>query len=136
MWMKAEPPWKDDPIKITSDNGLVEYPDGKIRFIGWIAQILADDQADNLPPRDVDFWLGADLSHPDGKPRAIARGMVRMEDQPVVFQMDWDINSFRCLQKLIKDRSLLNEATSHIGEINYYFAGEPKTTPAAPGNSL
>lgn len=135
MWKKADPPWKDNPIDIPSDNGLVEDPDGKIRFIGSIAHILANDKANGRVPREVDFWLSVDQNHPDGKPRMITRGMVRIKNKPVVFQMSWDFHSFKLLQNVMKDRSLLHETTNHIGEINYYFAGTPKTIPA-PGNSL
>ena len=134
-WSKTDPSWKDNPIDITSSNGLVEDPDGQIRFIGWIARILVKDQTKGRTPRDIDFWLGFDQSHPDGELRKIMRGMVQIEDQPVVFDMGWDFNSFKLLHNVMKDRSLLDETTSHIGEINYYFTGTPKTI-LAPGNSI
>lgn len=133
IWKKADPPWKDLPVSVKSNSALMETTDGKFRFVGWLGKVLANDKAEGLTPRAVEFWLGADFNN--GRPVAIARGNLNLGDQNIVFPMDWDINSFKCLIKVLKDKDLLEETSRYIGEINLFFGGKPTDIPT-PGNSL
>lgn len=126
-WHKADPSWKDIPPVVDEPSGLVKAESGPIRIVGWLGEFLEKYKKAGFDPVDVDFWLGADLAQKD-QPLAIARGKITVNDRDLVFSMDWDINSFKLLNSVLKDRSLLDPDT-HIGEINYYFGGKPVDLP-------
>lgn len=106
---RSLPPWHEHVPEVESISALRQDQDtDKLRFVGWLEELLLLDQGYENEPRAIDFWLGKDK---DGN--MFGRGMVEIDGQ-VVFPFENTPDSLLGLVEIYKDATRLAQSIESI----------------------
>lgn len=106
---RSLPPWHDHAPKVESLSALRQDAEtGRLRFVGWLEELLLLDQSFENEPRAIEFWLGKDKA---GK--MFGLGMVEIDGQ-VVFPFENTPDSLLGLVEIYKDATRLAQSIESI----------------------